>query len=466
MAKSYDFEFPSALAEAWGRRVGEVPQRQHVDLVKLVKLVPIPVDLALLESDRELQSLVRLTVALCLGVQYAAIEKVSIKKMLVVLAMMSSVNRAGVAERAAKASSRLASGDSNRLVTHDEAADAMESLRVDTDVLRKATAESLRQGEEKIQGLRSEAGQAFADLHRGAQSTRRHMTEAESRQTRMEEMMQGFVQQQQSVMARLEGEIETLKAGMGRPQVVPQGPPPVRTDQDSMMSSITAAIQQAATKPQVTEGFPPSMVVGSKVTDGGSRGIVVCVAPADVTIAVLHNDSGLWRLTPEEFRAGGWSVQHWNPEIAASHAPVEDIARNAELWLGYAERDDVCRSLLRRAIVERYSGGSGAVASEVVKRLANAVERAVLGGTEGAIAALHQMMEWQLLRTENGPRGAEAYYETLDAARDTPSTAQARKAAQKVSKGHRVGATHKGPPAAPPRAYVPSSKNGQLGRGK
>ena len=137
--------------------------------------------------------------------------------------MMSSVNRAGVAERAAKASSRLASGDSNRLVTHDEAVDAMESLRVDTDVLRKATAESLRQGEEKIQGLRSEAGQAFADLHRGAQSTRRHMTETESCQTRMEEMMQGFVQQQQSVMARLEGEIETLKAGMGRPQVVPQG---------------------------------------------------------------------------------------------------------------------------------------------------------------------------------------------------------------------------------------------------
>ena len=72
--------------------------------------------------------------------------------------------------------------------------------------------------------------------------------------------------------------------------------------------------------------------------------------------------------------------------------------------------------------------GIPAVASEVVKRLANAVERAVLGGTEGAIAALHQMMGWQLLRTENGPRGAEAYYETLDAARDTPSTAQARKA--------------------------------------
>ena len=100
----------------------------------------------------------------------------------------------------------------------------------------------------------------------------------------------------------------------------------------------------------------------------------------NATVAVIGETSGLWQITPTQFQEAGWKVGHWNEFVEPTIVSPAAVAKDANLWLGYAERGDVCRSLLTKAITEEYASNAGKVASEVVSRLVGVIERTITEG--------------------------------------------------------------------------------------
>ena len=171
--------------------MGEEPPKKldNINLDELVASIPFSIDLSTLRSDKETRRLIQGTLAMCLGISNDAAKTLSMNKCLVILGVLSRSRLQLVNQSAARMSERISKGGSDRLVTHDEAEDAMGSLQQSTDTLRSDT----KQG---FDSLRSETQTAFSQYQRESQSVRRRVGEATEKAENIGGMWEAFREQQ------------------------------------------------------------------------------------------------------------------------------------------------------------------------------------------------------------------------------------------------------------------------------
>ena len=179
-----NFEFPEFLVEIWKARMGEEPPKKldNINLDELIACIPFSIDLSTLRSDKETRRLIQGTLAMCLGISSDAAKTLSMNKCLVILGVLSRSRLQLVNQSAARMSERISKGGSDRLVTHDEAEDAMGSLQQGTDTLRSDT----KQG---FGSLRNEC-------QKESQSVRRRVGEAAEKAENIGGMWEAFKEQQ------------------------------------------------------------------------------------------------------------------------------------------------------------------------------------------------------------------------------------------------------------------------------
>ena len=107
-----EFTFPAALKNVWEKKTGNpVPtESEMIDLDTAKADIPFEVDLNQLRNDTSLREMVRGTLAISLGMPQGSLATVPITHAVVLLGLLSRVNRGLVAEKAAKVGERLVKG--------------------------------------------------------------------------------------------------------------------------------------------------------------------------------------------------------------------------------------------------------------------------------------------------------------------------------------------------------------------
>ena len=226
-----EFTFPAALKNVWEKKTGNpVPtESEMIDLDTAKADIPFEVDLNQLRNDTSLREMVRGTLAISLGMPQGSLATVPITHAVVLLGLLSRVNRGLVAEKAAKVGERLSRGENPRLVSYDDANDAMGSLQEDAALLRQQAqqacsdnAEATRVLESRTEATFSGVGQRFESVARYRENTAEEMG---SIRTTIEDFTMRQQQQQQqteTVMQSLMAELVSLKTRVERQETRPQ----------------------------------------------------------------------------------------------------------------------------------------------------------------------------------------------------------------------------------------------------
>ena len=227
-----EFTFPAALKNVWEKKTGNpVPtESEMIDLDTAKADIPFEVDLNQLRNDTSLREMVRGTLAISLGMPQGSLATVPITHAVVLLGLLSRVNRGLVAEKAAKVGERLSRGGGNPcLVSYDDANDAMGSLQEDAALLRQQAqqtcsdnAEATRVLESRTEATFSGVGQRFESVARYRENTAEEMG---SIRTTIEDFTMRQQQQQQqteTVMQSLMAGLVSLKTRVERQETRPQ----------------------------------------------------------------------------------------------------------------------------------------------------------------------------------------------------------------------------------------------------